>query len=84
MGEASFEERYWSKKGNPRKCHVHIVNKNSEITEKLLLFRDILRNNHNKAREYENLKLKEAAGRVIDNNDYAISKNEFVESLIKS
>lgn len=84
MGEAGFEERYWFKKGSPRKYHVHIVNRNSQITEKLLLFRDILRNNDNKAREYENLKLKEAAGRVLDNNDYAISKNKFVASLIKN
>ena len=82
MREAGFEERYWFKKGVPRKYHVHIVRENSKITEKLLRFRNVLRENDSKAKEYEELKIKEAAGKALDNNDYAISKNEFVESII--
>ena len=83
MGEAGFEERYWFKKGDPRKYHVHIVRDNSKIAEKLLLFRNVLRENDIKAREYEKLKIKEATGKALDNNDYAISKNTFVDSIIK-
>ena len=83
MGEAGFEKRYWFKKGKPRKYHVHIVKENSEILKKLITFRDILRKNKNNAKKYEALKICEAEGRVIDNNDYAISKNRFVEAVIK-
>ena len=84
MGEAGFERRYWFKKGDPRKYHVHIVQEESEITKKAITFRDFLRNNKDKAKEYEALKRKEAKGKVLDNNEYAISKNNFVDSILKS
>lgn len=84
MGEAGFEKRYWFKKGDPRKYHVHIVQENSGIITNLIAFRDILRTNKNIAKEYEILKLSEATGRALDNNNYAISKNSFVETVIRS
>lgn len=84
MGEAGFERRYWFKKGDPRKNHVHIVQEKSKIIKKAITFRDFLRNNKDKAKEYEALKRKEAKGKVLDNNEYAISKNNFVESILKS
>jgi len=82
MGEASFEPRYWFKKGDPRKYHVHLVSQYNDILEKLLVFRDRLRGNAKLMRKYQRLKLEKSEGRVLDDREYAISKTEFVQKVL--
>jgi GrpB-like predicted nucleotidyltransferase (UPF0157 family) len=59
--------------------HIHLVEKGSEFWERHLLFRDYLRAHSERAREYEQLKLR-LAPQFSDLNDYAEAKTDFIRA----
>ena len=76
------ERRFFQKEQNGVRTHqIHLTSFHSDFWEKLLFFRNQLRENPSLREGYEKVKL-ELAKRSWDSvNDYASAKDEFVESV---
>ena len=65
-------------------CLIHILPINSERYNKLILFRNILINNPNILKEYEDLKIELAKKYKNDRKAYTKSKEEFINKILKN
>ena len=65
-----------------RDVHIHIYSAGCPEIERVLVFRDRLRRNHDDRRRYERLKRELAAREWADMNAYADAKTEVIESII--
>lgn len=83
-GESGISGRSWFTKGNPRKFNLHFCKQGSVVIKNQLIFRDCLLKNERLRREYEALKSAHAAGRDIDNEDYALSKSALIERVLNA
>ena len=81
-GEAGIEGRHWFTKGIPRKINLHYCALNSPIVKSQLAFRDSLIRNERLRREYEQVKIKNSAGKDIDDADYALAKSPLIKKAI--
>lgn len=81
-GEGNAADRHWFAKGSPRKFNLHVVPSQGDALKRQLAFRDFLRKNHRKAKEYVEIKLANAAGKDIDSYEYALSKSRFIEEAL--
>ena len=81
-GEAGVEGRHWFTKGDPRKINLHYCTVNSSIVKSQLVFRDSLIRNEQLRREYEEIKIKNATGKDIDDANYALVKSPIIKKAI--
>jgi GrpB-like predicted nucleotidyltransferase (UPF0157 family) len=80
-GEAAVEGRHWFTKGDPRKINLHYCAVNSPIVKSQLVFRDSLIRNEQLRREYEQIKIKNSAGKDIDDPGYAQAKSPLINKV---
>ena len=70
----------------PHSHHVHVVERGGREERRTLAFRDYLRDHHDAAREYENLKRTVAAQIVTadpkSQERYAVAKTTFIERVV--
>lgn len=62
--------------------HIHMCPQDNFMVNQLL-FRDVLRNDKKLAKAYENLKVESASKFKNDRGSYLLSKNEFIQDVIK-
>ena len=62
---------------------IHVLPINSERYNNLIKFRDILKNNSNIVKQYEELKIKLANKYKNDRAMYTKSKNDFINEVLK-
>ena len=82
-GENGIPRRHYFLKGEPCTHHIHLLEKDSEEWEKLILFRDYLRSNQNTAEEYKKLKIDLSERHREDRKSYQAAKGNFVETVIR-
>ena len=82
-GENGIPRRHYFLKGEPCTHHIHMLEKNSEEWERLILFRDYLRSNQNIAEEYNQLKRNLSERLQGDREAYQAAKSDFVETVIR-
>lgn len=81
--EAEDPWRYFEKRPEDGQAfNLHLRPVGSDHVEKNVLFRDFLRDNPERAREYEQLKREAADAHPDDLQAYSEAKTEFVESVI--
>ena len=75
---------HWFCKPTPeyRTHHLHLVPYNSVLWRERIKFRDILRNNREVAKEYEQLKVSLARNHENDRESYTAKKSPFIQSLL--
>ncbi|MDT5121436.1 MAG: hypothetical protein QOC96_918 [Acidobacteriota bacterium] len=74
--------RFFVKEQDGRRTHqIHLVAIGSEFWERLILFRDYLRQHHGVAAKYASLKKQLAAREWADVNEYAEAKTEFIREI---
>lgn len=78
------ERRYLSKgeKGK-RSHHLHMFDIKSDLWKEHLLFREYLRKNKEKAKEYEKLKVNLAKKYHSNKEEYTRAKGPFIEKMIR-
>lgn len=81
-GEAGVPERLFFGKGAPRTHHVHMVERESDFWNDLILFRDFLRAHPDEARRYDELKKQLAARPGADRQAYWEGKAPLIESIL--
>ena len=64
-------------------CLIHVLFVNSERYTNMIKFRDILINNGDILKKYENLKIDLAKKYKDDRKNYTKSKNEFINEVLK-
>ena len=64
-------------------CLIHILNKDSDRFKNMIKFRDILNNDNNILREYEELKKRLSDIYQNDRKMYTESKNEFIKNVLE-
>lgn len=62
---------------------IHVVEEGSQRCINTLLFRDYLRNHENVKKEYEDLKIMLAKKFENNRKMYTVSKNEFIQNVLK-
>ena len=82
-GENGIPRRHYFLKGEPCTHHIHMLEKDSEEWEKLILFRDYLRSHQNTAEEYNQLKRNLSERLQGDRKAYQDAKGDFVEAVIR-
>ncbi len=82
-GENGIPRRHYFIKGEPCTHHIHMLEKDNEEWEKLILFRDYLRSNQNIAEEYKELKRNLLQRLRGDRKAYQAAKADFVEAVIR-
>ena len=82
-GENGIPRRHYFLKGEPCTHHIHMLEKDNEEWEKLILFRDYLRSNQNIAEEYKELKRNLLQRLRGDRKAYQAAKSDFVEMVIR-
>ena len=83
-GENDIPRRHYFLKGEPCTTHhIHMLEKDNEEWEKLILFRDYLRSNQNTAEEYKELKRNLLQRLRGDRKAYQAAKSDFVEAVIR-
>ena len=82
-GENGIPRRHYFLKGEPCTHHIHMLEKNSEEWEKLILFRDHLRSHQNTAEEYNQLKRNLSERLQGDRKAYQDAKGDFVAAVIR-
>lgn len=70
--------RFLQKGGNRRTHHVHIFEKGSPEISRHIKFRDHMKENKEKAKDYENLKVALAEKYACDPESYCRGKTEFI------
>lgn len=65
-------------------CLIHVLFVNSERYTNMIKFRDILINNGDILKKYENLKIDLAKKYKDDRKNYTKSKNEFINEVLKN
>ena len=74
--------RFFIKEEMGRRTHqIHMVERGTEFWERLILFRDYLRQNESVALRYASLKKELAEREWADVNEYADAKTEFVRKI---
>ena len=71
------------RKAEPRRFNLHMTQWGGEFWQDLLLFRDFLRTNPGKARQYEDLKRDLMARLASDPPAYNAGKASFIESIVQ-
>ena len=64
-------------------CLIHILNKDSDRFKNMIKFRDILNNDNNILKEYEELKKHLSDIYSYDRKMYTESKNEFIKNVLE-
>ena len=82
-GENGIPRRHYFLKGEPCTHHIHMLEKDSEEWEKLILFRDYLRSDQNTAEEYKKLKRDLSKRLQGDRKAYQAAKSDFVAAVIR-
>ena len=82
-GENGIPRRHYFLKGESCTHHIHLLEKDSEEWEKLILFRDYLRTHQNTAEEYKKLKRNLSEKLQGDRKAYQAAKTDFVEAVIR-
>jgi GrpB-like predicted nucleotidyltransferase (UPF0157 family) len=82
-GEYGIPRRHYFNKREPRAIHVHANEPASTDYQNHILFRDYLRANHERAREYEALKRLLAQRYADDREGYTVNKTSFVLETLK-
>jgi GrpB-like predicted nucleotidyltransferase (UPF0157 family) len=81
LGEYGIPGRLYFRRGVPRSHQIHMVEKDGEFWERLLLFRDFLRTHSDAVEEYQQLK-RELATRFRDDREaYTEAKTAFIRSV---
>jgi len=78
----STEKRLFFRKGMPRTHHLHIVEKDSFVFKKHLVFRDYLRTHPNIAAEYFTIKQKMANLHTDNRTKYVEGKRPFIDKIV--
>jgi len=82
-GENGIPRRHYFRKGNPRTHHLHMNEITSQDWKNHILFRDVLIEHPELAREYAALKV-ELAGRFArDRERYLEAKGPFIERVLR-
>jgi GrpB-like predicted nucleotidyltransferase (UPF0157 family) len=81
-GEGGVEGRHWFTKGSPREFNLHYCILNSPVVKSQVAFRDSLIRNETLRREYEQIKINNAAGRDIDDPAYARAKSPLINKIL--
>jgi GrpB-like predicted nucleotidyltransferase (UPF0157 family) len=79
------EEMHWFCKPSPyqRTHHLHIVEYDSSVWKKRLVFRDLLRSHPDQRDEYENLKIRMAEFYRDDREAYTEAKSELINRFVE-
>lgn len=81
-GEDGIPGRLYFRKGNPRSHHIHLVRHESELWERYIRFRDLLREHPNVAQQYTALKKELAVTYRTDRLAYTKAKTSFIQSAL--
>jgi len=82
-GEFGIPRRHYFIKGEPRTHHVHMVEKDSDDWQNMILFRDHLRAHPDAARDYADLKRRLASEYCTDRGRYTNEKSPFIQKVLK-
>ena len=82
QGELGIAGRHFFRKGMPRTHHLHLVEANSEVWQKQLLFRDFLRAHPESAQRYDTLKRELAVQYSCDRKAYVNAKAPLIAELL--
>ncbi|HLO47942.1 MAG TPA: GrpB family protein [Kamptonema sp.] len=82
QGELGIPGRYFFRRGIPRTHHLHLVQPNSEVWQKQLLFRDFLRAHPEAAQRYDTLKRELAVKYDRDRQAYVNAKAPLIAELL--
>lgn len=82
-GEVGVPRRHFYMLGKPRTHHVHVYEITSQDWQQRITFRDVLRSDPTKAREYAELKQKLAEQFPRDISSYLNGKKDFIERIAK-
>lgn len=63
---------------------IHIMNVNSKRYNDAIIFRDYIKNNYEKMKEYEDLKIKLTKQYSNDRKMYTKLKNDFIKEILKN
>lgn len=63
---------------------IHVMKVNSKRYNDTIVFRDYIKNNYEKMKEYENLKIKLAKKYSKDRKMYTKMKNDFIQEVLKN
>jgi GrpB-like predicted nucleotidyltransferase (UPF0157 family) len=78
------ERRFFQKDKNGIRTHqIHMVSFHSDFWDRLLFFRDQLRNNPAIRKQYQKLKIELSKRPWNSVNDYANAKTDFIKSIEK-
>ena len=81
-GESGVVGRHWFVKGNPRKFNLHTTPIGGAVLQRQLAFRNVLRENLDRAEEYLKIKVENAPNNDIDSYEYAQAKTLFIEEVL--
>ncbi len=81
-GEVGVPRRHFFILGRPRTHHVHMIEFDGSAWQKRIGFRDFLRENPVKAKEYADLKKSLAEQFPKDISSYSAGKTEFIDSIL--
>lgn len=81
-GELGVPGRHFFRRGMPPTHHLHLVEPNSEVWKKQLLFRDFLRTHPEAAQRYDTLKRELAVQYRCDRQAYVNAKAPLIAELI--
>ena len=81
-GEVGVPRRHFFMLGKPRTHHVHMIELDSPAWQKRIGFRDFLRENPVKAKEYADLKKSLADQFPKDIASYSAGKTEYIDSIL--
>lgn len=82
QGELGVPGRHFFRRGSPRSHHLHLVEPNSEVWQKQVLFRDFLRVHPESAQRYDTLKRELAVQYRCDRTAYVNAKAPLIAELI--
>jgi GrpB-like predicted nucleotidyltransferase (UPF0157 family) len=82
-GERGVPGRQYFRRGEPRTCHVHLVEEGGPLWRDYVAFRDYLRSHAEAARQFADLKRVLAARFPRDREAYMNAKSTHVQELLR-
>jgi len=81
-GEYGLPDRHFFIKGNPREFHLHIVDGNTNYWGEWIAFREILKQDKEIRRRYQDLKYRLLKRYQFDREKFTKGKSDFIKTIL--
>jgi GrpB-like predicted nucleotidyltransferase (UPF0157 family) len=81
-GEYGLPGRHFFIKGKPREFHLHVVDGNTKHWGQWIAFREILKQDKDIRRRYQDLKYKLLEGYQFDREKFTMGKSDFIKTIL--